>query len=333
MASSGGSPGNDSRGIFIIFVSLPMFAVLTGAYWALAAAGRLDWLGWPRSNQYAFVVAACLSLSVIMALSGAVHGGNLSDLPWTMRVIASWAAIVVPLALIAIGFRWLNSPEEQTPAKAFVAIGTSGIAALAIGLFLGLVSAASATSQREQKQIETAQRTTATENTKDLEEAKTADPEKDFPKLLSLANHFHEPGTRKIALDKLRSTGPKLSTQLAEALSSDEHYFVAMRFLEDTPDVAVDPPVASAISDAIKLSTGRIRSGSIHYLDIDGEGELVLAVVSARQVASTGFDYAPAVRDFVSALDSVEVYAGGPEKKKPNFTCRSSLNRWLKDHH
>jgi hypothetical protein len=314
--------------VFVLFfLSLPMFVLFTGAYCVLTASGKLDWLGWSRTAQYSFVALSCLALTAIMAAAAAVHGSNLHDLPWTLRAVATWAAIVVPAALAAIGFLWLNSTATRgnTLARAFVGMSTAGIAAVGIALVVQFVSVAASTAQQDQLKIETLERKSAEEDSQNLTEARAADPEKDFVNLLALANRYHTAETRKIALQKILSTGPMLTPKLTEALQSEMDYRLAMRFLRDNevPDPAA---VATPVRDAILLSAKLVRDGSLRYADdIDAEGELILDVAGSAPFAKSGVDYVSPIREFRAALDTVY---GAP--KKPQFACRSSIDRWLK---
>jgi len=331
LSQSGGGGVNDTGGSFILFfLSFPMFVVLSGAYCALVAGGKLDWLGAPRGPQYFGVVVSCLALTIIMGASAVAHGSASLGLPWMFRPIQTWAAVAAPGALIAIGFLWLNSAPENAPVlgRAFVGLSVAGIAAVGIALTSWFISSTAASEQQAHAKIEAIEKQNSDSDRQDLEKAKSADPEKDFRSLLSLANQYHKPDTRKLALDKILSNGAKFAPLLAENLQDEYSYTIGLRFLRDC-DVPDRAAAAGLGRDAILLGAKLLRGPNHYASEVEDEGQLILDV--ADKLDGAGVDLTPAIREYRAALDTVDIRTG-PRQVRVQFACRGSIDRWLARH-
>src|SRR5258708_2814374 len=97
--------------IFSMFLMAALFAVFA----AITATGKMDFLGWPRLLQYGGVAIACLSLTVLMGMSAAVHGSGGREFPWSIQPFCPWAAYTLPFVMALIGVLWLNSDRFASP--------------------------------------------------------------------------------------------------------------------------------------------------------------------------------------------------------------------------
>ena len=62
--------------IVAILFSIVALVCFLALFVAITATGKLDFLGWPRLLQFGAAAIACVSLSVVMGMSLALHGSG-----------------------------------------------------------------------------------------------------------------------------------------------------------------------------------------------------------------------------------------------------------------
>jgi hypothetical protein len=276
--------------LFSLFLLPALFAVFAALTWN----GKMDFVGWPRLLQYGGVAIACLSLTVLMGVSAAVHGSGGREFPWSIRPFCPWAAYMVPLVMALIGFFWLNSGRFAFPESLLRA---------AFGIVTGIALFSNVTLGVEIRR--NLQRQAEEQAREDLLIVQQADPEKDFSRLLHYTSRFERPTTRQLALQKILATGPRFTPLMTECLRNPV-FQEGLTYLRDNdpPDDAT--PLAEPARDAIVLSAERLRgefaSGrKIEPDDIKSGVDSVLTV--ADKFSKQSVDFLPAVRDYRAAFD------------------------------
>jgi len=281
--------------IAAILFSLFLLPVLFGLFAAITWNGKMDFLGWPRLLQYGGAAIACLSLTVLMGVSAAVHGSGGREFPWAIRPFCPWAAYLVPLGMALIGFFWLNSGRFAFPE--FLLRAAFGIVT-AIALFSN-VTLAVEIRRNLQRQAEEQTR-------EDLLIVQQADPEKDFSRLLHYSSRFERPATRQLALQKILVTGPRFNALLTECLRAPV-FQEGLTYLRDNDPPGDAVPLAEPARDAVVLSAERLRgefaSGRrLEDAEIESGVDSVLTV--ADKFSKQGVDFLPAVRGYRAAFDT-----------------------------
>ena len=167
--------------IFPIF-SLLLFILFSTAFCAVAADGKLDWIGWPRGTQYFSVIVSCLTLTIIIGSAPL----SVRSQPPTFRgpsAFIPWAPLVLPPVLIAVSFLWLN----RDLGASIVWLRGAFVCLCAIGLLTGLGLLGEIVYWNQQRTNQRIGEITERENDRDrmiLDQVKAADPEKDFGSLL-----------------------------------------------------------------------------------------------------------------------------------------------------
>jgi hypothetical protein len=298
--------------VAIIF-SLPLLAGFLAVFAALTALGKLDFLGGPRLVQFGVAAIACLSLTVLMGMSAALHGSGGREFPRSIQPFCPWAAYLVPLAVAFIGALWLNSDRLGLPESLLrVCFGLMTALALLSNIALGLEI------RRDlQQQAEERART-------DLAIVQQTDPEKDFYRLLHYTSRSERPATRQLALQKILATGPRFNTLMTECLRTPV-FEEGLTYLRDNDPPGDAAPLGEPARDAILLSAERLRGEiatgrPVEADNIEARVDSVLTV--AGKFSKYGVDFLPAVRACRAALDA-------PKQAEVPPSSLKKMDAWL----
>jgi hypothetical protein len=335
IAMDAGKSSSDMSG-FVVFpiLSFALFILFSITFCAAPAAGELDWTGMPRAAQYSGVVVSCLALMIVVALSALVRTEPVSQTPWAIRPFIPWAPIVVPAVMIAVAFLWLNK-DIGSPAVVLrgVFLGLS-----VVGIVTGLALLGEVfywNQQRALQRIETLKDRESDRDRTILAGVEAADPEKDFGSLLAQTSRFENPAIRKLALEKVLSTGASFTSLMTAQLHHYYYFASALTFLRDNdpPDKA---PLAEPVRGAFLLVVEQVRENMRDAFNPRGfqfvsSADEVLTV--ADKYATYGVDYVPVIREYRAALDvpgKSERYQ--EQSLKNDLESRKQLDRWLAVH-
>ncbi len=326
-----GASRSDLSGVVIFpILSLLLFILFSTAFCAVAANGKLDWIGWPRGTQYFSVIVSCLTLTIIIGFSALVRKEPASDIPWAIRPFIPWAPLVLPPVLIAVSFLWLN----RDLGASIVWLRGAFVCLCAIGLLTGLGLLGEIVYWNQQRTNQRIGEITERENDRDrmiLDQVKAADPEKDFGSLLGQTSRFEKPEIRALALQKVLSN-TNFTSMMAAHLRGQTYFNVALIFLRDN-----DPPdkaaLAEPVRDAFVLVAQSVRD-TMHTefnprgFEFTSDADEVLVV--ADKFASYGVDYTAAILAYRAALDEPGQSTHYKEESlKTDLASRGQVDRWL----
>lgn len=278
-------------GLFSLLLLACFFALFAAVTWT----GKLDFLGWPRLLQYGGIAIACLSLTVLMGVTAALHGSEGREFPWSIRPFCPWAAYMIPFFLALIGVLWLNGARfaipESLPRAAFgVITGIALLSNIVLGVEIRL------TLQRQSEERERNDRLVIQQT----------DPEKDFSSLLRYSSRFERPPVRQLALQKILATGPRFNALMIECLRTPV-FEEGLTYLRDNDPPGDPAPLAAPARDAIPLLAQRLREeiATGRPLKADETESRVDSVLTvADKFSKYGVDFLPVVRDCRAALDA-----------------------------
>jgi hypothetical protein len=295
--------------VFSVFVMVALF----GVFASITANGKLDFLGWPRLLQYGGVAIACLSLTVLMGVSAAVHGSEGREFPWSIHPFCPWAAYLVPFGMGFIGVLWLNSERlafPEVPLRAAFGIVT------AIALLSNIVLGVEIRRNRQQEAEERAR--------EDLLIVQQTDAEQDFSRLLHYTSRFERPPIRQLALQKILATGPRFNPLMIECLKNTV-FPDGLTYLRDNDPPGDAAPLAEPVRGAILQLTERLRGEiatgrPLKAGEVESGVDTVLTV--ADKFSKYGVEFLPAVRDYRAALDA-------PKYAKVPPASVKRMDQWL----
>jgi hypothetical protein len=173
---------------------------------------------------------------------------------------------VLPTALIALAFLWLNKDLGSSPKTnsvdapvPWIRSAFAGLSSLSFLTLLSFLGESVYWSQvRSIRQVEEIQNRQSERDRMIIDEVKAAGPEKDFGSLLNQTSRFETPNIRKLAVEKVLSNSnfaPLLITHLRNPLYCE----AALIFLRDNdpPDLTQFP---EPIRDAFVLVAQNVRS-------------------------------------------------------------------------
>jgi len=307
--------GSVSQYDYIVAVLFSLFSLpcFFAAFAALTWIGKLDFLGWPRLLQYGGVALACLSLTVLMGMSAAVHGSGGREFPWSIRPFCLWAAYMVPLALAVIAVLWLNSGKFAVPEKPLrVAFGAMTVIALLSNIVFAAEIRLNLRHEAEER------------DRNDLLIVQQIDAEKDFNGILRYSSRFEYAPARQLALQKILATGPQFNTLMIDCLRKPV-FEEGLTYLRDNDPPGDAAPLAEPTRDAIVLLADRLREEiatgrSFEAGSVEFRVDSVLTV--ADKFSKYGVDFLPAVRGCRTVLDA-------PKSMKVPQSSLKRMDVWL----
>jgi len=298
--------------IVAVLFSMVLLVCFFALFAAITATGKLDFLGWPRPLQFGGAAIACVSLTVVMGMSVALHGSGGREFPWSIQPFCPWAAYMVPLGLAIIGALWLNSDRldfSEPPLRAALGIMT------AVALLSNIVFGVEIRLNLQREADERARN--------DLAIVQQTDAEKEFSRLLHYSSRFERPATRQLALQKILATGPGFNAHMIECLKTPV-FEEGLTYLRDNDQPGDAAPLAEPARDAIFLSAARLREEiatgrSVKVDEIESHVDSVLTV--ADKFSIYGVDFLPAVREYRAAL--------APKHARVPASTLRKMDNWL----
>lgn len=307
----------------VFFVNLGFVACMTIVAALIGGKGGFAWVGATTSSR--FLIATAGYLLVIMGASFFTFGEGVGKLPPVLAALLKIMPAVLPaIALLGAGFL-LNTAVSQAGPPPYVRIplyfaALVGLVVISPFLFGPVFRTGAALLRSGGRDTENDQRM--------ISQIDTTDVMKDMVFLFVYTSSGQSKNVRTHALEKIKSR-PDWQEEMIRRLDTDwapEVFTFLSANDVDNPALFAEP-LKRGLRTQARLIREYIRTSRSYDLYPDSfSWEVERALRSVDRFKGNGVNYKPNVEEILHALDEPK----GSEK--PDFSCRKTLEKWLKAH-